>query len=160
MPDGRGEDTRPLLPEIGCFSNSGVETRSREWLSRRVFGIVDSPSAAFEEPDCVATRRYFAALEKSTDAGDNSPNVRVALIGLSRDGSIGTVRDAALGEGVSGRYPVTYQLLESGFADPGCPWTAFGGESELHSNLTLSLSSESPAILAQLMLICSYCLWS
>lgn len=122
--------------------------------------MVDSPSAAFEEPDSDATRRYFATLEKSADVGDNSPNFRVALIGLSRDGSTGTVRDAAIGEGVCGRNLVTNQLVESGFADPGCSWTAFGGESELYSNLPLALSLESPAILAQFMLICSYCLWS
>lgn len=135
MPDGRSEDTRPRLPAIGCVPNSGVETRSREWLSRDVFGIVDSASAAFEEPDRDATRRHFATLGKSAEAGDNSPNVWVALIGLSRNGSTGTVLDAAIGEGVSGRYPVTYHLVESGFADPGCAWTVFDGESELHSNV-------------------------
>lgn len=160
MPDGRGEDTRPRLSAIGCFPNSGVETRSREWLPRGVFGIVNSPSAAFKEPDSDDTRRYFATLEKSAEAGDKSPNVRVALIGLSRDGSTGTVLDEAIGEGVNGRYPSAYHLVESGFVDPGCSWTVFDGESELHSNLPLALSTESPAILAQFILICSNCLWS
>lgn len=106
MPDGRGEDTRPELQAIGCFPNSGVETRSCEWVSRGVFGIVDSPSAAFEEPGGDATRRRFATMERSADAGDNCPDISVASIGLSIDGSAGTVLDAAIGEGVSGRYTV------------------------------------------------------
>lgn len=155
MPDGRGEDTRPRLPAIGCFPNSGVETRNLEWLSRGAFGIVDSPSAAFEGPDRDSTCLHFATLEKSADADDNSPNVWVALIGLSRNGSTGTVLVAAIG---SGRYPVTYDLVESGFADSDCSWTVFDGESELHSDVSLAFSLESPAISAQFMLMSSYCL--
>lgn len=120
---------------------------------------MDSPSAAFEEPEVDATRRRFATLERSADAGDNCPNVSVVLIGLSRDGSTETVLDAAIG-GVSGRYQVIYHLVEFGFADPGCSQTVFDGEGELHSNVHIASSLESPAISAQLMLICSYCLCS
>lgn len=144
MPDGRGEDTRHRLPAVGCLPNSGVENRNREWLSRGVFGIVDSPLAGFEEPDHDAPRRNFATLGKSADADDDSPNVWVALIGLSRNGSTG-VLDAAIG---SGRYPVTYHLVGSGFADSGCSWTVFDGEGELQSSVSLAFSSESPSILA------------